>query len=357
MKGKAFRIVPILLILVMLASILVGCATHPEEQAITRTITDMAGRTVEIPIEVDRVVCLHPIPTYMVWRLAPNKLVSVDSYFKKCMEPYKGGLMPASSLQKLKDLPVTGVFFKPMDREQILALEPDVIVSMTKDPNADKTQGDLGIPVVTVSKNTLNDYEASFRFMGELLGNEHQANELADYWHSVIEHVTNETSQIPKNERVKVYYASHKGALSTVGSATVMASIIKLAGGINVSDVIHERPTDESIAVSIEQVFAWNPDVIITEYADVRDEILSSPRWQGINAVKNHRVYAQRRYERLDGIPSIMGLVWTANTLYPERVNFDLVDEVKAFYSKFYLYNAMTDEQVWEIRRRNKEIK
>ena len=344
-----FKLLSIFLVVAFLSISFVGCGKPAQTSKLT-TITDMAGRTVKIPIEVNRVICLHPIPTYMVWRLAPNKLVSVDSFFKK---RFKDFLMPASSLQKLKDLPVTGVFFKPMNREQILALRPDVIVSMTKDPNVDKTQGDLGIPVVVISKNTLNDYEASFRFMGKLLGNEHEANQLADYWHNVIEHVTDKTSQIPENERIKVYYASHNGVLSTVGSATVMASIIRLAGGINVSAFIHEQPTNESIAVSMEQVLAWNPDVIITKYVSERDEILSSPRWQGINAVKNHRVYAQPRYERLDGITSIMGLVWTANTLYPKRVNFDLVNKVKTFYSKFFLYNAMTDEQVWEAYRRN----
>ncbi|MDO9576047.1 MAG: ABC transporter substrate-binding protein [bacterium] len=352
MKGKDFKVISRLLVLVMLTVALVVCVSQAEEQATTRWITDMAGRTVEIPMEVNRVICLHPIPTYMAWRLAPNKLVSVDSVFKKHLVA-NNFLFPDSEKKRLDNLPVTEVFFKPIDREQILALEPDVIVSMTKDPNVNKTQGHLGIPVVTVSKNTLNDYEASFRLMGKLLGNEKEGNELADYWHSVIERVTDETSQIPENERVKVYYASHDGPLSTVGPATVMASIIGLAGGINVSDNIYGPVTSEKVAVSMEQVLVWNPDVITTGYADVRDEILSSSEWKEINAVKNHRVYAQLQYEKLDGICSIMGLVWTAKTLYPEKTNFNLLDEVKAFYSKFYLYNAMTDEQVWEIRRRN----
>jgi len=346
MKGKDFKVVSRLLVFVMVTVALVVCVSQAEEQATTRTITDILGRTVDIPTEVNKVVCLHPIPTYMVWRLAPDKLVSIDWVFRIHLD--KGNyLLPDSSVKKLKDLPVTGTYFKSMNKEQILSLNPTVIVSMTKDPNLAKTQDELSIPVLAISKNTLNDYEASFRVMGKLLGNEKEGNELADYWRSVIERVTNETSQIPKKERVKVYYVSHDGPLSTVGPATVMASIIDLASGINVVKDIQGQPTSEHITVSMEQVLVWNPDVIITDNAGDRDEILSSSEWQEINAVKNHRVYAVRRHEHLDGIRSIMGLVWTANTLYPEKVTFNFIDETKTFYSKFYLYN-ITDEQIWE---------
>ncbi len=349
MKGKDFKVVSRLLVFVIVIGALVVCVGQAEGQATTRTITDILGRTVDIPTEVNKVVCLHPIPAYMVWRLAPDKLVSIDLVFRMTLD--KGNfLLPDSSVKKLKDLPVTGTYFKGMNKEQILSLNPTVIVSMTKDPNLAKTQDELSIPVLAISKNTLNDYEASFRVMGKLLGNEKEGNELADYWRSVIERVTNETSQIPKKERVKVYYVSHDGPLSTVGPATVMASIIGLAGGINVTNNISGLSTDEQILISMEQVLIWNPDVIITNYAGDRDEILSDPRWGGINAVKNHRVYTQLKYESLDGIRSLMGLVWTAKTLYPQKVNLDFINETKAFYSKFYLYN-ITDEQIREERK------
>jgi iron complex transport system substrate-binding protein len=239
-----------------------------------------------------------------------------------------------------------------MNQEQMLALDPDVIVSMTKDPNLDQEQSDYAAPVVAISKDNLTDYEQSFRLMGKVLGNEEEADELADYWNDSITKVTDITSTIPEDQRVKVYYASHDGPLSTVGSLTVMSSIIDLAGGVDLYDtnttLTSTQKVDEHLVVNIEQVLLWNPDVIITKTETEKNTILNDTQWQSINAVKNGRVYAAPRWESLDGIQSIMGLMWTAEKLYPDKVKFDFNNETRAFYSEFYNYDNITDEQIVE---------
>ncbi|WP_440945325.1 ABC transporter substrate-binding protein [Methanosarcina sp. T3] len=312
-------------------------------------ITDMAKRTVAIPApeNITRVSCLHPIPTYMTWRLAPEKLISTDMVFNA-----NPRLVPEDANDTLNSLPVTGVYFKGMNQEQMLVLDPDVIVSMTKDPNLYQEQIDYAAPVVVISKDNLTDYEQSFRLMGEVLGNEGEANELADYWNNSIKKVTDITSTIPEDQYVKVYYASHDGPLSTVGPLTVMSSIIDLAGGVDLYDtnvsLTSAQKVDEHLAVNIEQVLLWNPDVIITKTETEKNAILNDTQWQSVNAVKNSRVYAAPRWESLDGIQSIMGLMWTAEKLHPDKVTFDFDNETRAFYSEFYLYDNITDEQIAE---------
>ncbi|PAV10789.1 hypothetical protein ASJ81_12340 [Methanosarcina spelaei] len=315
----------------------------------TIELTDMAQRTVKIPTpeNIEKISCLHPIPTYMTWRLTPEKLSSVDMVFNA-----NPRLVPEDANDTMNGLPVTGVFFKGMNQEQMLALDPDVIVSMTKDPNLDQEQSDYAAPVVAVSKDNLTDYEQSFRLMGKLLGNEEEADELADYWNDSITKVTNITSTIPEDQRVKVYYASHDGPLSTVGPLTVMSSIIDLAGGVDLYDtnttLTSTQKVDEHLVVNIEQVLLWNPDVIITKTETEKNTILNDTQWQSINAVKNGRVYAAPRWESLDGIQSVMGLMWTAEKLYPDKVKFDFNNETREFYSEFYLYDNITDEQIAE---------
>lgn len=315
----------------------------------TVEITDMAERTVAIPTpeNIKRVSCLHPIPTYMTWRLAPEKLISTDMVFNA-----NPRLVSEDANETLNSLPVTGVYFKGMSQEQMLALAPDMIVSMTKDPNLDQEQIDYTAPIVAISKNNLSDYEQSFRLMGEVLGNEEEANELADYWNNSIKKVTDITSAIPEDEHVKVYYASHDGPLSTVGPLTVMSSIIDMAGGVDLYDtnisLTSAQQVNEHLAVNIEQVLIWNPDVILTKTETEKNEILNDTQWQPINAVKNGRVYAAPRWESLDGIQSIMGLMWTAEKLYPEKVTFDFNNETREFYSEFYLYENITDAQIAE---------
>lgn len=312
----------------------------------TVSITDMAGRKVNIPSEINKISCIHPIPSHMVWRLAPKKLASIDKQFKDRLF-----FMKNEEVERLRSLPVTGIFHDGnISREQMLTIKPDVIVSLKKDTNLDKEQQDYSAPIVAASKDSLLEYEESWRFIGKLVGNEKEGNELADYWSKTIAKVINKTSKISENEKLKVYYAQ-PDINKTVGTKSIMASIIRDAGGINLYDTVSISKADEeneSITASMEQILKFNPDVIITKTSGARDEILLSPQWEGINAVKNKRVYASLKYEMLDRIQSLMGLVWTANTLYPDKVNLDIDKEVKIFYSKVYLYDNITDAQIHE---------
>lgn len=307
-------------------------------------VTDLAGRNVTIPKQemINNVTCLHPIATYMTWRLTPTKLKSIDMVFDSSPK-----LVSDITNETFNNLPVTGVYFKGMNKEQILSLHPDIIVSMTKDPNLDEEQMNYSVPVIAISKDNLTDYAESFRFMGKVLGNEKDGNDLANYWEDIIKKVTDQTSNLSK---VKVYYASHEGPLSTVGPLTVMSSIIDLAGGIDMYDTNVTMPladqVNERIIVNIEQVLIWNPDVIITKTEATKNIILNDPQWKSINAVKNHKVYAVPLWESLEGMQSIMGLIWTAETLHPDKVTFDFNNETRTFYSKFYLYDNMTDQQI-----------
>jgi len=331
-----------------LSSFLSGCERNDGNKIVDKTlkITDMAGRDINIPSEVNKVSCIHPIPSHMVWRLAPKKLASIDNQFKDRLL-----FMPDDEINRLKSLPITGTFNTgDMSTEQMLTIKPDVIISLKKDINLDKEQKDYSAPVVAASKDSLSDYEESWRLIGKLVGNEKEGNELADYWHKTITEVTDVTSKIPEKEKLKVYYAQ-SDINTTVGSKTIMASIIHYAGGINLSDTISITKPDEeneSLTTSMEQILTFNPDVIIAKTSKARDEILSNPQWKNINAVKNNRVYASRKYEMLDRIQSLMGLVWTANTLYPDKVKLDIDKETRTFYSKVYLSDNITDEQIKE---------
>lgn len=331
-----------------LCSFISGCERNDGNKQVDKTlkITDMAGRDVNIPSEVNKVSCIHPIPSHMVWRLAPKKLASIDNQFKDRLL-----FMSDDEINRLKNLPITGTFNTgDMSTEQMLTIKPDIIISLKKDINLDKEQQDYSAPVVAASKNSLSDYEESWRLIGKLVGNEKEGNELADYWHKTITEVTDITSKIQESEKLKVYYAEPK-INTTVGSKTIMAAIIRDAGGINLYDTIPITKADEeneSVTASMEQILTFNPDVIIAKTSKARDEILSNPQWKNINAVKNNHVYASKKYEMLDRIQSLMGLEWTAKTLYPDKVKLDIDKDTRTFYSKVYLSDSITDAQIHE---------
>ncbi|AKJ38116.1 MULTISPECIES: ABC transporter substrate-binding protein [Methanosarcina] len=309
----------------------------------TRVITDLAGRNITLPADITRISVLHPIPCQMVWRLAPEKLVSADKQFTERLE-----FMSDNEEKRLLALPINGEFHSDMNVEDLLAVSPQVVITLTKDTKIESEQKKVGIPFVAASKDTLEEIADSWRFIGKIVGNEKEGNELGDYWDETIKKVTNQTSKINDSDKLKVYYAQ-PDVTKTVGSRTIMASIISLAGGISFMEAnpqMESANTSEEIQVSLEQIYQWNPDVIITKTAKGRDEILSKDAWKDIAAVKNKRVYASTKYEMLDRTQSLMGLLWTAKVLYPDKVKIDLDKEVKTFYSKVYLDNNVTNDQI-----------
>ena len=309
----------------------------------TRVITDLAGRKITLPVDITMISVLHPIPCQMVWRLAPEKLASVDKQFTERLE-----FMSDDEEKRLLALPINGEFHSDMNVEDLLAVSPQVVITLTKDMKIESEQKKVGIPFVAASKDTLEEIADSWRLIGKIVGNEKEGNELGDYWDETIKKVTDQTSKINESDKLKVYYAQ-PDVTKTVGSRTIMASIISLAGGISFMEAnpqMESANTSEEIQVSLEQIYQWNPDVIITKTAKGRDEILSKDAWKDIAAVKNKRVYASTKYEMLDRTQSLMGLLWTAKMLYPDKVKIDLNKEVKTFYSKVYLDNNVTNDQI-----------
>lgn len=345
LKTNLFSIFSAFLLIIAFTCYPVVAATDSPSQ--TRIITDMTGRTVEIPVTFERVVCLIPSCTYLAYRFAPEKVVSIDEVsarlIKSKVNPY-----PDDEVQHLLGLPQTATYFNNLNYEQVLSVNPDIILTADNDLNADKEQEQMRVPVIRISGTTVTDYTDAFRWTGKLFGEETTGNEMAQIWNGTFEKVISETDKIPQNERVKVYYASHDGILSTVGTDSKMASIIRMAGGRSFMDEVPPLPNNlsaEHQITTIEEIQKWNPDIIVTKTLDEKTQIQSDPQWQSIKAVKDGKVYSCLKYERMDGYQSAIAVEWLANTLYPDKFHFDLTNDVKSFYKKFFNYD-ITDEEI-----------
>ncbi|MDI6813047.1 MAG: ABC transporter substrate-binding protein [Desulfitobacteriaceae bacterium] len=348
------RVSGLLLIFMLLA----GCGTTaaPSDKTAPAqvTINDMAGRKITIPSHVTRILALHPIPTYFLYRLTPDKVISKDMVFaKRYLDKDSVMAYAEPDRAKLSKLPTTGVFFKGLNPEQLLAMNPDVIVTLSKDPNIDELEHKVNIPVVAVSKDTMADYAASIRLIGKIVGNESEADKLINYWQKTLAKVKSKADAIPADKRVRVYFAGVGGnVLTTPGTQTIMASIVTMAGGVNVAQGLSGNPTDESLPVSFEQILKWNPAIIIVNTQKDKDQLLGDAAWKSIEAVKNNRVYVQPRYANLDGVTALMGLVWLEGKLYQNDAEFEVYFETKMreFYQLFHNY-PITPAQIKEVAK------
>lgn len=318
-----------------------GFGNVPEElqQRIAKykIILDGANRSVVIPENVKKVVSLVPtITVSMIMMGGGDLLVGVDrisptSEFLQILYP------------QIKDIPVAG-FLTEFDEEYILSLNPDVVLA--KDSIVVERFEKIGIPVILINMGDLNYnqlYDA-LRLIGDIINRRDEAEELVSYCKSVVDSLLNVTSNIPREEKPRVYIASGDGLTTHV--TLISKDTIRVAGGICVAENLTAPAGRPRVQVSMETIFEWNPDVILAWEPKVKQRILSDPRWSAVDAVKNGRVYVLPRGVREWIIPepeAVLGAKWLAAKLYPEIFTFSR-DDIREFYSRFFNYTVSEEE-------------
>lgn len=360
---KKNKFITLLLSAMLVVQVLTGCgspgktenssAAAGAESATTpaAVVTDFAGNTFSADQPVNTVMAIHPIFTMLALRLAPEKVISVDKIFTQQYldENGKIALLTNLGLDRIKTLPMTNTFMQGIDAEQVLNLNPDIIVTLDKDTKAKELQAETKKPLLIVSKNTLENYSKSFRILGIVLGNSVEAGQLADYWDGILSSISAKTDPIAAEDRPNVYHCASGSIYATVGKDTIMASVVRLAGGNNLGDEISDgtNSLNESIEVSMEQILNWNPDVVVANTSAQYDEIMGSPDWKAVNAVKNGKVYCQLKYGQIDGLTSLPGLIWY-HTILTDPDDQSAMDayykEAQRFFKLFFKYDISVDE-------------
>lgn len=304
---------------------------------VTIMITDLLGRQVTVPKTIHRVLALHPIPTGLLAIMAPERQVSIDSYFQRSLKRHD--LYTAAEYERLSSLPVTGVYFSGFSAEQIVELHPDVVITMASDANIDKEQEQTGIPFFAVSKAPTSNYAATIRLVGQIIGQEKRASEMAGFWTKTVQWVEDAAGKATHHPTV-MYTGKDASTITTPGKNTVFGSTLDTAGGQNVSDELPAAfASKESNTVGMEQVIKWNPDVIIASGAAAKNKIMSDPQWHILKAVQSGRVYAPRAFAGLDGLQAVLGMVWVQGVLLQgddTAAEDHLTSVMQSYYELFY---------------------
>lgn len=361
MAQKRFKpvismILAVLLLLSMTA--LAGCGTKAadnpaaSQQSATRQYTDDMGRTHTLPLQLEKVFSTSPIAAIMTYTLAPEKIVGWNAELRKEDIKY--------ILPELRKLPNLGGWQSKStgNIEEILKAKPDVVISMgdnmteTDVSTADKIQAQLGIPVILI-KLPLVGMDETYQKMGELLGAQEKAAELAAYYKATLSDVQAKASGLSDAKKVKVYYAEGADGLTTEPKGSAHIQTLEIVGGLNVAADIESAGKGGQTPVSMEQVLKWDPDVILCwskSSGGAYDTITTDPAWAQLKAVKNKQVYEipSSPYNWFDRPPSvnrIIGFKWLGNLLYPDVYQYDIAKEVKTFYKTFYQYD-LSDEEI-----------
>jgi len=302
-----------------------------------RTITDSAGRTVEIPDEVNTVFAAGPPASILVYALKPEALLGWPRALRDYEKPYIA--------EAYRELPETGRLTGrggEANLERVLALRPDLIVDFgsvrdTYIDLADRVQEQTGIPYILIDGR----FEAtadSLRLVGEALGVPERGEALAQDVEATFAALDAALGAVPEDERPRVYLARGPDGLETGLKGSINTEIIERAGGRNVADVPGQYGL---VQASPEQVIVADPDTIITWDSTFYDRVWEDPLWAGITAVREGRVYLSPTapFGWIDRPPSVnrmMGLKWLAGLFYPDRWEGDLRSETAAYYKLWY---------------------
>ncbi len=344
------RLFIVLLMLLIALISLAGCSSEdPVETATEATITDMAGREITVPTDIQKVYGTNNNSSIMLYTLAPEKMIGWNLELSSAAKKYID--------EDATELPVLGNMYgsgKKANAEEILKYSPDVVLLADTVLNdkvveaADELQTKMGIPVVVLICDVTN-YDVAYEFLGEVLDKEEKASKLSAYFKGTIDDVKEKSKSI--EEKVEVYYARMDNGLTTEFAGSENAELIELVGATNVAKASGKETESE---VSIEQVLVWNPDVIIVGHIGASESkayqlITTNKNWEEINAVKNELVFNTPSlpfnwFDRPPSVNRIIGVKWLANKLYPEVYDYDMVSEAKEFFKLFYGYELTDDE-------------
>ena len=92
---------------------------------------------------------------------------------------------------------------------------------------------------------------------------------------------------------------------------------------------------------TIEQVRAWDPEIIVASNKDFAEKVRNDPEWASIAAVKSGHVYLSPKqpFGWVDYPPAVnrlIGLWWLAKIFYPDKFPEDIKTLARDFYTAFY---------------------
>jgi iron complex transport system substrate-binding protein len=333
----------ILLIVAMLAVGLCPAAAGHQ-------ITDSAGRSVNVPDRIDKVMAAGPPASVLLYVLCPEKLVGWVRKPREAELPYL-----AKTVRNLPELGRLTGRGDTANLEGVVKAKPDVIIDFgsvtpTYVSLADRVQSQTGIPYLLFDGRFAKTAEV-LRLVGATLGVDARAEMLAHDAEDSLAEIDRVTASVPPAQRPRVYLARGPSGLETGTRGSINTEIIERAGGINVVDLGGEQ--GRLTTVSLEQVLAWNPDTIVSIDAAFVAGVRKAPGWADTAAVRGNRVYVSPSlpFGWIDSPPALnrlIGLKWLARLFFPDRFSKTLRETTRDFYARYYQVD-LTDAQLDQL--------
>ena len=313
--------------------------------------TDDLGRTVDLPETIERVVPSGNLAQMILYSITPEKIVGWSSQLS-------GSAKEEYFDQDTVNLPVFGTFYGKkanLNKEALMAAGPDLVIDMGEIKGSkeamisdlDNLQRDIVTPMIFIEAYLDNTPDV-YRKLGTLLDAEERGESLAAFAEDAIEMAQYARDHIA--DPVTVYYSTSPDGLEAIAEGNFHGEVIEKIGAKN---VVPSSFGESNNAVSMEQLYIWDPDVILFSEKEAYEEAISDDMWSMLRAVEEGRVYLvpSEPYSFIDAPPAtnrIIGIYWLGNLLYPELYPVDVVEKTIEYYKLYYSYD-LTEEHAKKI--------
>jgi len=271
----------------------------------TKLVTDETGRSMAIPLNVQRVVSLAPNLTETIYALGLDAKLAGDTTY--CDIP------PAA-----KEKPHIGSAQEP-SLEAIVALHPDLVLATTSINRAQTADAllKIGVPVYTSDPHTMAGMLSSTATMADLLGASEQGATLVAQLQKRLDALQ---AALQDQPMAHVLFVVWEDPLISIGQNTFIADALRWAGAESIIVAKQNWPQ-----VSMEEVVRLQPDYIVltsdhlaAETHEHVNNLRDRPTWRELRAVElGHVVMASDEFTRpspglVDAIEAL------ARELHPE---------------------------------------
>lgn len=300
--------------------------------------TDSTGRTVQVPNHIERISPSGALAQIFLFALAPDYFVGLSVEWDENAWKYVGDYV---------ELPVLGNLYTSssnLNLEELAARDPQIIIDVGEAKGSivedlDSLQEQLGIPAIHVNAY-LGDYAQAYRTMGALLGLEERSEALATYCEKVYERTQILVEKIGDAGKKDLLYCLGAEGLNVIAKGSFHGEVLDLLSN-NLAVISDFSSKGTGDPVDMEQLLLWDPEYIIFAPDSVYNQVENDPLWQELQAVQNGKcVKAPFGPYNWLGMPSsvqrYLGMIWLADLLYPDAVDYDLQEEVTEYYKLFY---------------------
>ena len=315
----------------------------------TRTVVDVWNREVEIPYEVNSIVCLGSMgPRFAAYLDVVDMMVGAEDMDIEKMS-VRFDYSPVYH-EQLKTLPSVGPGGGSGENngyaEAIIQAQPDVIIAGFNEDDCNELQAQTGIPVVSIRYRTKGFIDEGFyrsmRVFAEVVGAQERCEEVLSYVDACKADLNDRTKDVPDEDKPRAYTGAvtfngrHGFAFTYVNFPAFTA-----VNALNVADVLLEERTGEAAAeaaasgkayigndgfeVDLEQIIAWDPDIVFLDPGNmdlVNDEYANNPGFfDSLRAIQEGQVYTMPSTNAAG--PNVTYLLinayYAGTILYPEQ--------------------------------------